>query len=200
MKWIAPVAVYLAVGLGLFLFRNAWSALLGFHLAIILSLLIAKPNLPIKILFTSNSIKWILVSILLCAGSGIILFFFWDKFGVADDVSTHVEALGLNQSNWLVFIAYFTLSNPWIEEYFWRGYLGSTTTNFYISDFLYSGFHGLILMNKVPMDMVMYSMAILVVAGWFWRQIARKDHGLLASVLGHMAADLSILLSVFLKV
>ena len=200
MKWIAPVAVYLAVGLGLFLFRNAWSALLGFHLAIILSLLIAKPNLPIKILFTSNSIKWILVSILLCASSGIILYFFWDKFGVADDVSTHVEALGLNQSNWLVFIAYFTLSNPWIEEYFWRGYLGSTTTNFYISDFLYSGFHGLILMNKVPMDMVIYSMAILVVAGWFWRQIARKSHGLLASVLGHMAADLTILLAVFLKV
>lgn len=200
MKWIAPVAVYLAVGLGLFLFRNAWSALLGFHLAIILSLLIAKPNLPIKILCTSSSIKCILVSILLCAGSGIILYFFWDKFGVADDVSTHVEALGLNQSNWLVFIAYFTLSNPWIEEYFWRGYLGSTTTNFYLSDFLYSGFHGLILMNKVPMDMVMYSMAILVVAGWFWRQIARENHGLLASVLGHMAADLSILLAVFLKI
>ncbi len=200
MKWIAPVAVYLAVGLGLFLFRNAWSALLGFHFAIILSLLIAKPNLPIKILCTSSSIKCILVSILLCAGSGIILYFFWDKFGVADDVSTHVEALGLNQSNWLVFIAYFTLSNPWIEEYFWRGYLGSTTTNFYISDFLYSGFHGLILTNKVPMDMVMYSMAILVVAGWFWRQIARENHGLLASVLGHMAADLSILLAVFLKI
>ncbi len=200
MKWIAPVAVYLAVGLGLFLFRNAWSALLGFHLAIILSLLIAKPNLPIKILCTSSSIKCILVSILLCAGSGIILYFFWDKFGVADDVSTHVEALGLNQSNWLVFIAYFTLSNPWIEEYFWRGYLGSTTTNFYLSDFLYSGFHGLILMNKVPMDMVMYSMAILVVAAWFWRQIARENHGLLASVLGHMAADLSILLAVFLKI
>ncbi len=199
MKWIAPVAVYLAVGLGLFLFRNAWSALLGFHLAIILSLLIAKPNLPIKILFTSSS-KWILVSILLCAGSGIILYFFWDKVGVADDVSTHVEALGLNQSNWLVFIAYFTLSNPWIEEYFWRGYLGSTTTNFYISDFLYSGFHGFILMNKVPMDMVMYSMATLVVAGWFWRQIARENHGLLASVLGHMTADLSILLAVFLKI
>ncbi|MEO8354990.1 MAG: CPBP family glutamic-type intramembrane protease [Chloroflexota bacterium] len=200
MKWIAPVAVYLAVGLGLFLFRNAWGALLGFHLAIILSLLIAKPNLPIKILFTSNSIKWTLVSILLCASSGVILYFFWDKLGVADGVSTHVEALGLNQSNWLVFIAYFTLSNPWIEEYFWRGYLGSTTTNFYISDFLYSGFHGLILMNKVPMDMLIYSMAILVVAGWFWRQIARENHGLLASVLGHMAADLTILLAVFLKV
>src|SRR6476660_1023915 len=125
MKWFAPVLVYAAVVLGLFISRNAWSALLSFHLAILVSLFIAKPNTPIKILLISQNIKWILISFLLCGSSGISLYLLWDKFGIARDLSSHVESIGLNQSTWIPFIAYFTLANPLLEEYFWRGYLGS---------------------------------------------------------------------------
>lgn len=198
-KWFAPVLVYAAVGLGLFLFRNAWIALLTFHLAIILSVWIARPNIPIRILYQSKDIKWILISVLLCGSSGITLYFLWNKFGIANDLSAHVEAMGLNSSIWIPFLAYFTLANPWIEEYFWRGYLGSKNTNFAVSDFLYAGFHGLILLNNVRIDMIMYSLAVLILAGWFWRQIARADGGLLAPVLGHMAADFSILMAIYLR-
>src|ERR1041384_4940280 len=137
MKWITPVLVYVAVALGLFISRNAWSALLSFHLAILISLFVAKPDIPIKTLFTSKNIKWILISVLLCGSSGISLYLLWDKFGIARDLSSHVESIGLNQSTWIPFIVYFTLANPFLEEYFWRGYLGSNTRNFYISDFLY---------------------------------------------------------------
>jgi membrane protease YdiL (CAAX protease family) len=199
MKWIAPILAYLAVALGLFIVRNAWCALLGFHLAIIVSLVFTKPNIPIKALFTGRDIRFILPSVLLGAASGMILYFFWDEFGIVDDVSIQVEALGLNQANWAAFIAYFALANPLIEEYFWRGYLGSGTTTFYVSDFLYSGFHALILINKVPTGMIMYGLAVLVLAGWFWRQMAQAGRGLLAPVLGHMTADLTILLAVYLN-
>lgn len=199
MKWIAPVFVYVAVGVGLFIFRTAWSSLLTFHIAILISLLIAKPNIPLRILFTGRNIQWILISILLCGSSGVTLYFFWDKFGIANDLAAHVEAMGLSASTWIPFITYFTLVNPLLEEYFWRGYLGSPTTNFYLSDFLYAGFHGLILLNKVQPSMIVYSLALLVLAGWFWRQIARADGGLLAPVLGHMMADLTILLAVYLR-
>ena len=199
MKWIAPVFVYVAVGVGLFIFRTAWSSLLTFHIAILISLLIAKPNIPLSILFTGRNIQWILVSILLCGSSGVTLYFFWDKFGIANDLAAHVEAMGLSASTWIPFITYFTLVNPLLEEYFWRGYLGSPTTNFYLSDFLYAGFHGLILLNKVQPSMIVYSLALLVLAGWFWRQIARADGGLLAPVLGHMMADLTILMAVYLR-
>ena len=199
MKWIAPIFVYLAVGVGLFVFRTAWSSLLTFHIAIMISLLIAKPSLPIRTLFMSKNFKWILISVLLCGSTGITLYFFWDKFGIADDLAARVERMGLNASTWIGFIAYFTLVNPLVEEYFWRGYLGSTNTNFYLSDFLYAGFHGLIFLNKVQVSMIVYSLALLVLAGWFWRQIARLDGGLLASVLGHMAADLTILMAVYWK-
>ena len=200
MKWIAPVLAYLAVGVGIFQFHSAWGALIGFHAAIIASLFIAKPNIPIKTLLQNNNFKWIPASVLLCGSSGLTLYVLWNSFGVATDLPTQVESLGLDDSNWIPFIMYFALMNPWIEEYFWRGYLGSNTSGLSVSDFLYSGFHGLILINKVPTGSVFFGLAVLVVAGWFWRQIFREDKGLLAPVLGHMAADLAILLVVYWRI
>lgn len=200
MKWIAPVLTYLAVGVGLFLFDSAWIALIGFHVAIVASLLIARPNIPIRTLFTNHNFKWIPLSVALCGSSGLTLYFLWSYFGFAADLPAQVELLGLNRANWIPFIAYFVLVNPWVEEYFWRGYLGSNTTDPYVSDFLYSGFHGLILINKVQAASIFFGLSVLVLAGWFWRQVARKDGGLLAPVLGHMAADLAILLVVYSKI
>lgn len=196
MKWLAPTLAYLAVGLGIFRFHSAWGALLGFHMAIIISLFIAKPNIPIAVLFRNTNIKWIILSILLCGSSGVSLYFLWGYFEVTNDLSQQVASLGLNISNWPRFIAYFALVNPFIEEYFWRGYLGSQTKGLHVPDFLYAGFHALILIGKVQTSSILFALATLSLAGWFWRQIAREDHGLLAPVLGHMAADFAILVAV----
>jgi len=199
MKWIAPALAYLAVGIGMFQFHSAWGALVGFHLAIIFSLLIARPNILISVLFKSTSFKWILVSILLCGSSGVSLYFLWSKFEPANNLPAQVKALGLNSTTWLPFIAYFTLVNPFVEEYFWREYLGSITKKLYISDFIYSGFHGLILIGMVSTGSIIFALSSLILAGWLWRQIAREDHGLLAPLLGHMAADFTILIAVYLR-
>lgn len=197
MKWLAPSLAYLAVGLGLLVFHSAWGALLGFHAAILASLLVAKPNLPLKLLLTNNNFKWILLSVLVCGASGIALYFLWDIFGFADNFSTQVASLGLNASNWPVFIAYFALVNPFVEEYFWRGWLGSESKSLHISDFVYAGFHALIMVGRVRTGSILFGLGVLVLAGWFWRQIAREDGGLLAPVLGHMAADFTILVTVY---
>ncbi len=200
MKWLTPILPYLAVGIGLFWFHHAWVALLGFHFAIILSLLWARSSVPPKILFKSKDIRWVLLSILLCGSSGIFLYFLWSYFGVVNDLPARVESIGLTRSTWPLFITYFVFVNPFVEEYFWRGYLGSPTKSLYVSDFAYAGFHALILMSKMQMGVIIYSLIVLVFAGWFWRQIARVDHGLLASVLGHMAADFTILMAVYWRV
>ena len=197
MKWIAPSLAYLAVGLGLLVFHSAWGALLGFHAAIIGSLPAAKPNLPLKTLITNSNSKWIPLSVLVCGASGIALYFLREVFGFAGDFPAQVAALGLNASNWLSFIAYFALVNPWVEEYFWRGWLGSESKSLHTSDFLYAGFHGLIMVGRVRTGSVIFGLGVLVLAGWFWRQVAREDGGLLATVLGHMAADFTILTAVY---
>jgi len=197
MKWIAPLLVYFAVGLGLFVFHSAWGALLGFHAAIIISLIILRPVVSLKTLLTSNNIKWILLCILICGSSGVILYFLRDKFGFANDFPAQVAELGLNEFNWKPFIVYFVFVNPFLEEYFWRGWLGDKTKSLHISDFLYAGFHGLILINIVQMGSIVFALGVLVFTGWFWRQIYREDGGLLAPVLGHMAADLTILVAAY---
>ena len=199
MKWIAPILAYLAVGIGLFVFHSSWAALLGFHLTIIGSLWIAKPNTPISILFKSTNLKWIVINLLLCGSSGITLYFAWNIFKFAPDFSAQVAAWGLNKHNWIPFIAYFILVNPLVEEYFWRGYLGSEVKSLHITDFIYAGYHTMIIINKIHLLSVVYCMGALVAAGWLWRQIKREDQGLLAAVIGHMAADFTILLAVFLR-
>ncbi|MGB8983895.1 MAG: CPBP family glutamic-type intramembrane protease [Anaerolineales bacterium] len=197
MKWLTTVLPYLAVGLGMFWFKNAWAALLGFHLAIILSLLMAGSSVPLRTLFQSTNFRWVLLSLAFSSLGGIFLHLFWSVFEITSDLSGHVGALGLNSSNWIAFIAYFSLVNPFIEEYFWRGYLGSPAKGPYLSDFIYAGFHALILVGNIPAGSIVFSLIVLVLAGWFWRQVAREDQGLLAPVLGHMAVDFTILLIVY---
>jgi hypothetical protein len=196
-KWLAPVLPYLAVWAGLFLFKSAWAALIGFHLAILLMLAILRPNIPINILFKSNHPTRILLSALFCSVGGIGLYFLWPVFGMASDLPAQLQSIGLTSSSWPLLIAYFSLVNPFIEEYFWRGVLGTDSTKINIGDFLYAGYHALVLWGRLHPLSIVLALIVLTSAGWVWRQVAREDKGLLAPVLGHMAADFMILLAVY---
>ncbi len=196
-KWLTPIFPYLAVWMGLFLFRSAWAALLGFHAAILLALAVVRPDIPINILFKSKSSKRILYSVLFCNTSGIGLYFLWNMFGIADDLPAQLESIGLTSSSWPPFIAYFSLVNPWLEEYYWRGVLGSDVKNVHIIDPVYSGYHALVLWGKVHPLSILFAVIIITSAGWLWRQMVRSNRGLLAAVFGHMAADFSILLTIY---
>jgi uncharacterized protein len=199
MKWLTVLLPYLAVAIGVFWVQNALVALMSFHTAIVLSLLLARSQVPIQVLFKSKDIRWVILNVLLCGSSGISLYFFWSYFEVIGNLSDHVQSFGLTGTTWPVFLTYFVLVNPLIEEYFWRGYLGSPTRRLYPSDFLYAGFHGLILLDRMEIAAVLYSLILLTLAGWFWRQLARANEGLLAPVLGHMAADFTILMAIYLR-
>jgi hypothetical protein len=196
-KWLVPSLPYLAVWAGLFLFKSAWFTLIGFHIAILTAIVVVRPNIPINILFKSKSPKWILSSVLFCSTSGIGLYFLWNVFGVANDLYIQLRSIGLNSFSWFPFIAYFSLVNPWMEEYFWRGVLGNDTRKLHASDVVYAGYHGLILLGRVQPLSIVFAVIILTSAGWFWRQLSREDDGLLAAVLGHAVADFSILIVIY---
>lgn len=196
-KILAPALPYLAVWMGMFLFNNAWAALLGFHLAILASLLMFRLAVPIEILFKSKYPKWIFASILFCSTSGIGLYFLWPVFGVSNNLSAQLLAMGLTPASWPWFLAYFSLVNPFVEEYFWRGVLGNDSLKPYFGDVVFAGYHAMILWGRVHLVFVLFAVSVLVSAGWLWRQISREDGGLLAAALGHAAADFTILFAIY---
>jgi hypothetical protein len=198
-KWLLPILPYIAVVAVVHLFNNAWLALLGFHASILIMLAVIRPNTPINILIKSKSPKWVLLSVLVCSTSGFGLYLLWDLFGIAPNMPARLVSMGLNSSaSWLAFITYLSLVNPLIEEYFWRGVLGSNSKKPYIGDAVYAGYHALVLWGKVYPVMILSAFIVLTSVGWFWRQISREDEGLLAAVLGHIVADFSILFVVYL--
>ena len=196
-KWLAPILPYLAVWAGLFIFKNAWATLLGFHIAIGLALIFLRPTLPITVFFKPAKRRHIFLSLFFGVISGLGLYMLRDVFAVAEDLSSQLAEIGLNETSWFVFIAYFSLANPFFEEYFWRGILGSAAKSFYIGDLIYAGYHIMVVWNKTAPLSILFMMCVLTLAGWFWRQLYRRDGSLLTPVLGHMAADLTILIAVY---
>lgn len=196
-KWLASVPPYLAVWAGLFLFKSAWLTLIGFHLAILLALAYLRPSLPLDVFFRPAKSRDVLTGILLGASSGLGLYFLWDAFAISASLGEQLAEIGLNRSTWLGFIAYFVLVNPFIEEYFWRGVLGSETRSLYPGDLIYAGYHVLVVWNKTHPLSTIFMLIVLTLAGWSWRQLRRRDASLLAPLLSHMFADLSILLAVY---
>lgn len=196
-KWLAPILPYLAVWAGFFLFSNAWLTLIGFHLAILLTLAWLRPTLRVDTLFKTTKPKYVFLSMFVGFAGGIGLYLLWDLFSVSNDLPEQLARLDLNSSTWMGFIAYFSLVNPFIEEYFWRGALGDSARQLYIGDVVYAGYHVMVVWNKVPAYSILITLMALVFAGWFWRQLYRRDGGLLAPVLGHMVADFAILMTVY---
>ena len=191
---------YLGVIIGLFILKNAWAGVFGFHFGILLALIIARPNISLTILFKSKNLKWVLINIFVCGSSGFVIYSARSLFGITENISGQLAELGLNKSTLIPFIAYFSLVNPFLEEYFWRAIFGSETKSFYFGDLAYAGYHGLVLFGKIHPLAVIFALACLTFIGWLWRQVKRQDEGLLAPVLGHMAADFSVMMAVYFLV
>src|SRR3990170_3186363 len=192
LRRFAPLVAYLTVAIGLFWARNAWVALLGYHAGLLAVLLLAKPHIPISTLFKSNNLFNPVGYILVGVGSGIAIYLFWPVFDITETLPADLARIGLTISSWPFFIAYFSLVNPWLEEYFWRGYLGSPSKRLVANDFFFSGFHLLILFGKTSAAWLLFALFLIAFAGWSWRQAAQKTKGLLAPSLSHLAADFSI--------
>lgn len=189
---------YLAVFLGMIFWHSAWGALLGFHLALLPVLLPNRRTISPRF-FSSVSLKLLLPALLVGLLAGPSLWLLWPLAGLPADFSARVAALGLTGIVWLPFILYFTLVNPWLEEAYWRQVLTSASKFPALVDFLFAGYHLIILGLFVSLPWLCFTFIILTLAGWFWRQVSRYTDSLLPAVVSHLLADFSILLVLYLK-
>jgi hypothetical protein len=199
-KIIAPLIPYLTIGVGLLVIHNVWFSILSYHLAMSVILLISKPNVSIKQLFKSDNFILPLVTALLGLGGGILLYFLWPWLSIPGDISQSLQNIGLSGVSWPLFLVYFMAVNSWIEEYYWRGYLGSNTKKIILNDLFFAGYHLLVLAGKIEIIWLIAIFLILTAAAWFWRQTNRWARGMLPSAASHLAADISVIITIYLLV
>jgi membrane protease YdiL (CAAX protease family) len=185
------------VFLGIIVLQNAWGALIGFHIGL---LPVVIPNWKgISRSFrspVSRNILWSVSASGLSAGIGLWLV--WTIVGIPIDFRIKMASLGLDGVIWPLFILYFTLVNPWLEEAYWRYYLMSPSRFPALVDFLFAGYHIIILSKFVGPAWMLITFVILSFAAWFWRQISRYTQSLMPAVLAHMMADLSLLIAIYI--
>ena len=186
---------YLAVGLGLLVFHNAWVAILAYHAGILLILRIAGYKNPISFRITIPI--WKLLAFAAAGGiGGIAVLILWPFVLVSSSLMGMLEQWGLTHVTWPLFIAYSALVNPWLEELYWRGWLGSADRRPVGNDAAFAGFHLFILAPFISVTWLIVTLVIMTVAAWLWRQVTRRAKSLLPAVLSHLAADVSILLAI----
>ncbi len=179
---------------------GAWVALLGFHLALGIALLLNLRALPARIFAPVSPVLFLPMA---CAGllGGVGVWVLWPFIGIIDHYHTNLTTLGMmtDAFSWPLFIAYFSLINPVIEEAFWRHLLTSPARGPALVDFIFGGFHLMILILFVDPFWLVLAFLILATTSWCWRTITRLTGSLLPAIIFHIAADLSIVWVVYQK-
>jgi hypothetical protein len=197
IKLFRPSVPYLAVGVGLLVFHNAWLAILIYHAGMAAVIFLSKPRVPFKQIIRSTTCKPLIFSAATGASGGVLLYMLWPLLSVPPDINTYMQSIGLTTTVWPYFAAYYVLVNPAIEEFYWRGYLGNNVKRPVLNDFLFAGYHLIVLGGKVGILWLVVVFLVLCGAAWYWRQISRNTGGLMAATLSHMAADITVILSIF---
>lgn len=198
LLWAIPA--YGAIVIGMYVLPSAWVALLGFHLALVLALLPQLRILPARILVPVSP-AWFLPMACLGLAGGVAVWVLWPVIGIAEHYQANLARLGMMSPGfgWLFFIAYFGLVNPFIEESFWRHLLTSPARGPALVDFLFGGFHLIILTLFIGPFWWLVALLILAATSWFWRNITRITGSLLPAIIFHIFADFSIVWVVYQK-
>lgn len=194
---LAPLAPYVTVGAGLLVLHNAWVALLGYHAVMVAVLFLSGTRITVRGSLRGRGFLIPLVAALGGACGGLLLYILWHALSVTDDFTAYLPGIGLNEQTLPVFLAYFVLVNPLIEEYYWRGYLASGSRSIELNDLMFSGYHLLVVAGQMSAAWLPVVFLGLTAGAWVWRQMNRFNGGLLASAVSHMTADITVMLTIY---
>ncbi|MEM9398623.1 MAG: CPBP family glutamic-type intramembrane protease [Verrucomicrobiota bacterium] len=197
---LAALAPIPAMLIGLYVMNSGWTALLLYHLFIILTLLLFWKKFEGAMLIRGWRPMLALGVCVVCAVSGFILFI--AKNLIIPDVSWYETLIKLSfyRDNFVLFIFYFSIVNPVLEEIHWRMILPRTNLfqRFPLAlHFIFASYHILILALFLPWFLILPCVIGLMLAAWGWRWLVQKTGGLSIPILSHACADFSIALCVY---
>lgn len=200
LRKILPAFIpYLAITIGFLIFRNVWLAMLGYHAGMAAYLVRTKPKINLHHLTGRKKPVILIAGFLAGAVVSSFLFLCWPWLSIPDDISVYLSSVGLSKSTWPVFLVYFIIINPPLEEYFWRYCLNSALKRPVLHDLLFAGYHLLVFYNLVAPLWLLLVFLGLTAGAWFWRQLNRVNGGILVSYISHLAADIIVILTIFYK-
>lgn len=201
LKFLFPIYIYIAIYVGLYIFKSAWTAILAYHIGIVLVLLFQRPtNLWTKIKSGWDFKEGMILTLACSLAGGVLLLFLPAMQPDNSSLSSSLSALGLTEDTWILFVVYFSIIHPILEEIIWRGYICDNSKSKYPSllDFTFAGYHILVLVWFVTIPWIAISFAVLAMASWIWQTTSTRNNGLLIPIVSHIAADLSVILAVTL--
>jgi membrane protease YdiL (CAAX protease family) len=194
---LAFLAPYVTIPPGLFIFHSAWVALIAYHAVMILIMLVRHYRVSLGQVFNCRNILIIIGMAALGVAAGVAIYLLWPYLNISAGIVDELGSLGLGPGNWAIFLIYFVLVNPLLEELFWRGLLGSASLRPVWHDLAFAGYHAVVLLGKMEYYWLLPVLAALFLGAWLWRQVNRTAGSLLPGIIAHAAADFSVMLAVF---
>jgi membrane protease YdiL (CAAX protease family) len=117
------------------------------------------------------------------------------------DGATLREALaraGLHGAGLIAFLAWLALIHPTLEELCWRGMLLTRERHPAGRDAAFAAYHVPVIAIYGGVLMAALAFAVLVFVAWLWRTVAIRSGGLAAPILGHLVANTSVALAIWL--
>jgi hypothetical protein len=197
MNFFAGFIPYIAVLIGMVLLKSAWLAIGLYHLGIIAFLLYRSPPNVVGRLWSGYNRRLLIPSAMACTLAAPIIFFLWPWFSRPDvPLNRWLSQVGLEGLSWILFIPYFALVHPVLEELFWRTLTDGTYKLVEWKDLLFAGYHLLVLGSLIKGPWLLVVFGSLVIASSFWRKTAHRFSGYGIAVVTHAIADAAVLIGV----
>ncbi len=196
MRWSAVLLPYLATLIGLEWVGNAWLAIGLYHLGI-LFLLILKAPFDRRLIFSGDGGRWLPLFVIACALAGPIFLLLWPMVvKPGGELALILAEMRLSGLSWFLFIPYFALIHPLLEEILWRALLpNGSSKHLHWTDLAFAGYHLLVLKHFLAWPWALVSFAVLVLTAWSWRRWTEFAGGLRPALISHVVADLSIVIA-----
>jgi hypothetical protein len=199
LYYAAVLLPWLTVPVGLYLFKNAWIATLAYLFGIVAFLLVFRPSIFSQDAPPRPVSKWLSLALLCsCLLTGVLIYFLWPWLGriPSTGLASFLAGWGLSPRLWPYFVLLICLTTPWLEEMYWRIWLGASGHTTLETSAWFAGYHLLVLLPLVRVGWLLFAFASLSLAGLWWNRHTPSRRGFLWTTLTHLLADLSILLAI----
>jgi len=197
-KYAAASSPYVAVVLGLYVFKNVFFALAIYYSAITFFIVTKGGKGLLRTIFSGWNSCATAGSAIVCASCGVVIFLLWPYAKLENvNLTSTLAEYGLSGATCYIFVAVATILNPFIEELFWRGCFQNESTRPALIDVFFAGYHvlALVLVIKVPITILAF--VVLFSASWWLRFMKDKHGGLAVPYIAHLAADVSIVSGIY---